>query len=211
MTQKVRYVLWRYFDLLEGWWSRAVFQLENGVVTGMAPEAYPPMVAEKNYETAVMLAEMHPDRNRLVDLDEGTASVMAMECRIMHEKSLLECDLPVGTYFTLWSIEDPGRDLDGSEEAAYGRVVRTGSDRREFVVLGTHKSRSGPLEEAVFHGEARVRLPKDLRPGEVYTVDPACLIPCSKNEIRVLRVVEKKSWDHHPDPELDMDVEGRRG
>lgn len=208
MTPKVRYVLWSYFEPFRGWWNRAVFQLEDGQVTGMAPTGvFPEEIAMKTYETALMLSESMPDRNRLVTLDDGPASVAIMETNIDHQKSMHEMGLPAGAYFILWSKERPD-PFEGVDEAVYGRVTKVYGDFREFVCLGVHMDCHGPLDSEVSSLVGKpIQWSRELVLGARYRMAAYDVFPCTKNEIRTLRVVEADSWTHHADDDLDLNVD----
>jgi hypothetical protein len=218
----VRYLLWESREYSIGWKARAIFQMEGALITGIAPEALPLELSRLSYETASLLANGRPDTNRLSEIPEAEASVRIMELGIEHEKRVLEMGLPAGTYFMLFSRERPilhpaDSDLtDGLEECAYGRITKAegcfgAEDTREFVLLGVHKDRHGPIEELVLLDGAEIRYPGQLRMGGVYTLEASNVISCGKEDMITLRMVEREAWRHEPDIELDatLDFEPR--
>lgn len=215
----VKYVLWQRLKP-SGWENSAVFQFEGGEITGMSPSGWGKELAKVNWKTATLLAKAQPDRHRLEELDEATASVSIMETEIMHQKNVLEAGLPAGTYFILWSHERPMKgknDVDGLDEAAYGRVTKdVGDPYREVVILGVHRFRKGRLDEKVMGpgGETVIRS-SAFRFGETYKMTAMNVIRTSKDEIRTLRKVEPDDWSHKPDQDLDLvsyqESEFRRG
>lgn len=199
-----RYVLWKHFKNGE-WAIRAVFQLEDGKVVGMAPNIYPKGVIEMNWDTAVLLSNNRPSLDRLEDLEEGPASVAVMEVEIQHQKNIHEMGMPAGSYFVLWSRARPGNEIEGLDEAAYGRITKSEGQVREAIILGIHRYCKGPLDEDVRdQSGVRVKLPRDLRLGEIYSVTLADVIHSKKDEIRILRQVEPDDWSHMPDQDLDL-------
>lgn len=197
----VKYVLWKRLKS-SGWTNEFVFQFEGHKITGMAPAGWNKGLAEINWKTATLLTKAKPMENVLEELDEAAASVAIMETEIVHHKNVLEVGLPVGTYFILWSKDEP----ENMEEVAYGRVTKSLGDlEREAVILGLHRRGDRPVDEKVTLEDGRRAFrSSDLRLGDLCRLSPMDVLHVSKDEIRILRKVEPDDWSHKPDQDLDL-------